>query len=348
MTASRSKNTHPLFPRPPGARKPGLHERGISTPDTPRVRHGYVKGFDGTRLFYSSEGEGIPLVFCYGLVCSSLHWTYQIQHFSKKYRTIWFDYRGHHNSATPKNLKSITLENIARDLNTVLEELHVSDAVFLGHSMGVNVVLEYYRQNPDRVKGLILANGTARPPLENLFKTNLSQLGFDILKKAQGLSPSLLKKLWKLQEKSSLARSMVAFGGFNPHLTPKEDIELYVQQVLAMDPSLLIQLIESYNNYDASAWLPGVEVPTLVIGGETDKMIPLPQQELMAQLIPNSRLEVIRHGSHCPQMDLPELFNLKLEKFLAEINYVPGSSPTTGIASRPKQKHRSPAPATSS
>src|ERR1700757_2356204 len=120
----------PLKPRPPGARK-----RAPSTP--PSATHGYVKSFDGTRLFYSVEGTGKPLLFCYGLVCSSLHWTYQIDHFRKNYQTIWFDYRGHQNSEVPKNLNSLTVQNLARDMGVVLKELGVNEAVVLGHSMGV-------------------------------------------------------------------------------------------------------------------------------------------------------------------------------------------------------------------
>ena len=63
--------------------------------------HGYIRSFDGTRLFYSIEGKGPPLIFCYGLVCSSLHWTYQIEYFRKNYQAIWFDYRGQHRSEEP-------------------------------------------------------------------------------------------------------------------------------------------------------------------------------------------------------------------------------------------------------
>jgi pimeloyl-ACP methyl ester carboxylesterase len=85
----------------------------------------------------------------------------------------------------------------------------------------------------------------------------------------------------------------------------------------------LIQLIENYETYDATAWLHTIQVPTLIIGGEHDNLIPLRQQELMHQLIPKSQLEVISHGSHCPQMDLPDLVNLRIEKFLSEINYAP-------------------------
>lgn len=324
----------PKKPRPRGARKKSFSNREF--PDgRPPVTHGYVKSFDGTKLFYSIEGKGKPLIFCYGLVCSSLHWTYQIEHFQQDYKAIWFDYRGHQNSEAPKNLDSLTLENIASDLGVILDELNIDDAVLLGHSMGVNVVLEFYRQQPKRVAGMVLANGTAQRPLETLFRHNALQAGFKILKKLYEKSPELVSLFWKSQKGNPFARSLVSLGGFNPHLTPKEDIELYIDQVADTDPAILIHLIENYDAYDANAWLHTVQTPTLIISGEQDRLIPIEQQELMHQLIPNSRLEMIRHGSHCPQMDLPDLVNLKIENFLKEINYGLESNPTTEIASQP-------------
>jgi non-heme chloroperoxidase len=322
----------PDKPRPPGARKKSVAERMRSV-DRPPVSHGYVKGFDGTKLFYSTEGRGKPLVFCYGLVCSSLHWTYQIEHFQQTHQAVWFDYRGHQNSEVPKNLKSLTIENIARDLGTVLDELGIQDAVLLGHSMGVNVVLEFYRQQPHRVAGMVLANGTAKRPLENLFRLNVFQAGFQILKKAYQKSPELVSLLWRMGKGNPITRTIVALGGFNPHLTPQADIELYVDQVAEMDPAILIHLIENYDQYDATAWLHTIKAPTLILAGEQDNMTPVEQQELMHQLIPGSRFDVIRHGSHCPQMDLPDLVNLKIEKFLAEINYGSESTRTKENAS---------------
>src|SRR4051812_45873990 len=102
--------TVPTRPRPPGARRQSIADLKKSrSTERPPVTHGYVKSFDGTKLFYSTEGQGLPLVFCYGLVCSSLHWTYQIEHFQQGYRAVWFDYRGHHNSEVPKDLQSLTL-----------------------------------------------------------------------------------------------------------------------------------------------------------------------------------------------------------------------------------------------
>ncbi len=328
----------PTNPRPRGARKKSISERSRSGESSP-VTHGYVKSFDGTKLFYSVEGKGKPLVFCYGLVCSSLHWTYQIEHFQSTHQAIWFDYRGHQNSEVPRNLKSLTLENIARDLGTILDELEVPEAVLLGHSMGVNVVLEFYRQQPNRVAGMILANGTAQRPLESLFRHNMLQAGFQILKKLYHKSPELVSFLWKSQKANPFARTIVSMGGFNPHLTPQADIEMYIDQVIEMDPAILIHLIENYDSYDAAAWLHTVHVPTLILAGEQDKLIPVEQQELMHQLIPNSQLDVVRHGSHCPQMDLPDFVNLKIERFLTQIgwlaNYAGESNLTMENASLP-------------
>ena len=305
----------PLRPRPMGSRLGAEKLR----PEAPTVSHGYFKSFDGTRLFYSSEGQGEPLIFCYGLVCSSLHWTYQISHFSKTHRAIWFDYRGHHNSDAPEDLSSLTIANMARDLRVLVDELGIERPTLLGHSMGVNVVLEFYRQNPDRARALVLANGTPRRPLETLFRVNALQAGFAALKKIHDLSPRLLEWAWKLQDKNPLARSLVAFGGFNPHLTAPEDIELYVKQVAEMDPAILVHLIQNYDTVDATPWLHEIKVPTLILAGHEDHIIPLEQQQLMAQLIPGAKLETIRHGSHCPQMDLPELVNAQIERFLGTL-----------------------------
>jgi pimeloyl-ACP methyl ester carboxylesterase len=318
---STELNSNPLIPRPPGARKK-CYENKLRAPERGPVKHGYFKSFDGTKLFYSMEGNGKPLIFCYGLVCSSLHWTYQIEHFRQTHQAIWFDYRGHQNSEIPSDLNSLTIENIAKDLGLLLDELAVKEAVFLGHSMGVNVVLEFYKQQPERFAGMVLANGTAKRPLETLFNVNAFDAGFKLLRKLYDKSPKLVQLMWKFQKNNPVARTLMGLAGFNPHLTPPEDIELYLNQVADLDPRILMYLIENYDRYDATPWLHSIKTPTLIIAGEKDYAIPLSQQELMYQLIPNSQLEVIQHGSHCPQMDLPELVNLKIENFLLRNKFV--------------------------
>lgn len=306
--------------RPLGSRKKSLNDRSRS-PSPVSTRSGYFRTFDGTKLFYSVEGEGKPVIFCYGLVCSSLHWTYQIEHFRQNYKTIWMDYRGHQNSEAPADYNSLTLESLAKDLKLLLDELKIKDAVLLGHSMGVNVVLEFYRLFPDRVAGLLLANGTPTRPLETLLHSNALIPGFQVLEFLAGKSPTLLKKLWKLQKGNPLVHRMIGMLGFNPHLTAKEDIALYVDQIADLDPKVFLTLIRNYDNYDGSSWLHTVKCPTRIIAGENDLIVPLARQELLHQLIPDSEFEVIRRGSHCPQLDLPDLLNSKIEEFFKKIDY---------------------------
>ncbi len=333
----------PKSPRPRGARKPGLNG-GASSSTEAQITQGYVESFDGTKIFYSAEGSGPPLVFCYGLVCSSLHWTYQIEHFQKTYRSIWVDYRGHQNSEVPTDLSTLTLSSVAKDVLAVLDKLEIKDAVFLGHSMGVNVVLEVLNQQPERVRAMVLANGTPKSPLETLLGGNGAQALFKGLRRAHEAAPHLVERLWKLQKGNPFARLMVTLGGFNPHLTAQDDVQLYIDQVADMNPEVFIRLIANYDESDATSWLHSIRIPTLIIAGEQDRVTPMAQQELLHQLIPGSKMDKIRHGSHCPQMDLPDLVNAKIERFLEEISYASLASRTKGSASPPIEQDRDPAP----
>ncbi|MBI3556758.1 MAG: alpha/beta hydrolase [Deltaproteobacteria bacterium] len=282
------------------------------------MQNGFYKTFDGTRLFYSVEGSGPPLVFCYGLVCSKLHWSYQMDYFKKNYTVIWFDYRGHHRSDAPAKPEALTIDNIAHDIECLMNELHLPKATLLGHSMGVNLVLEFYKRCPNRVEAMVLANGNARGPLETLLRTNFMHMAFPYIYQAYKRHPRLVNLMWKAQGRSKIVPWVVGQLGFNPNLAKSEDIETYVRMLSQMDMIITLQLLKDYETYDATPWLHRIDIPTLIISGENDLIIPREAQEIMHQLIPGSKYELIRNGSHCPQMDIPELINIMIERFLAE------------------------------
>lgn len=288
-----------------------------------KLQNGFFKTFDGTKLFYSVQGEGPPLLFCYGLVCSQLHWSYQMEYFRNRYSVIWFDYRGHHLSDVPKNIESLTISNFAKDVDCLLHELKIPKITILGHSMGVNVALEYYRQNPLKVEALVLANGTPRGPLETCLRTNVLQYVFPHLFEAYKRYPKLSNLLWSAQGRTKIVSWMVGQLGFNPYLSKTSDIEMYVKMVTKMDMIITLQMLKTYEEHNATPWLHEIQVPTLIIAGEKDLITPKESQEIMHQLIPGSRFELIRNGSHCPQMDIPELLNIIIERFLLDIKTAP-------------------------
>jgi pimeloyl-ACP methyl ester carboxylesterase len=281
------------------------------------ARQGYFRSRDGTRLFYREEGplDGPPLLFCYGLVCSKLQWKYQMEHFSHQYRVIYMDYRGHGQSSVPDDPKSVTIEGCARDIIDLLDELKIPKAIVLGHSLGVNIILEVYRMAPQRVKALVLANGTAKDPFETMFHHNFLQVAFPLVHLAHGLAPDILKKFWSSQGTNPINQEFVARVGFNPKYANRSDIDEYLRLTSTVDLPIFLNLLEDFMRYDATHWLHQVKAPTLVLSGEKDLITPAKNQKIFARLIPHSSLYEVSEGSHCPQMEKPKEVNKVLADF---------------------------------
>jgi pimeloyl-ACP methyl ester carboxylesterase len=281
-----------------------------------QTRFGSVTADDGTPIFYCEEGSGPPLVFCYGIACSTLHWTYQIEYFRKHYRCIWFDYRGHRRTPIPLRIQSMSVESAARDLFTVLNHLDVGPAVFLGHSMGASVVLQFAREYPGRVQRMVLANGTAKKPLETLLGGNYLGPAFDLLSKTERMKPDWVNLLWKVQYDIGASRQLLGNLGFNSHASHPGDVQTYTRQIAELPPVVLTQTMNHYQEFDATPWLHELKIPSLVISGDRDLVTPPETQDLMHQLLSDSRMVRVYGGSHCTTLDYPEYVCLLIERFL--------------------------------
>jgi pimeloyl-ACP methyl ester carboxylesterase len=287
--------------------------------DSSVMEQGYFRTRDGVRLYYSAEGpkDAPPLIFCYGLVCSKLQWKYQMDHFRKSHRVYYMDYRGHGQSARPDDASSVTIENLARDLLEFMDEVGIPSATVLGHSLGVNIVLDLYRIAPKRVKALVLANGTPKDPFETMFHHNFLQVAFPAIQMAHGLFPQLLQKFWASQGNNPINQEFIALAGFNPKYAKRDDINEYLRLTSTVDLDIFLNLLGDFMKTDATHWLHEVKAPTLVIAGERDRITPLKNQRVFAQLIPGASLLVVPEGSHCPQMEKADLVSEAIEKFLA-------------------------------
>jgi pimeloyl-ACP methyl ester carboxylesterase len=283
------------------------------------LEQGYFRTRDGVRLYYSAEGpkDGPPLVFCYGLVCSKLQWKYQMEHFRGTHRIYYMDYRGHGQSARPEDATSVTIENLARDLLEFFDEAGIRAATVLGHSLGVNIVLELYRLAPERVKALVLANGTPKDPFETMFHHNFLQVAFPAIRFANGLFPNLLQKFWANQGVNPINQEFVALAGFNPKYAKREDINEYLRLTAEVDLDVFLSLLEDFMKTDATHWLHEVKAHTLVVAGERDLITPPKNQRIFARLIPNAEFALIKEGSHCPQTEKAELVNGIIGQFLS-------------------------------
>lgn len=280
---------------------------------------GYFKSFDGTRIYYEIRGRGQPLILNYGIGCLINHWRHQIKHFSQTHSVIVYDYRAHHRSEIPENHENLTVDALAEDLNGLMHHLEIPTASLWAHSFGAQVLLRFYELYPDHAANLVLINGFAQNPLKGMFGTDLTQSMFQWFKSGYQVLPETLSFLWKVGIQNPLAVQLSALaGGFNLQLTSLKDVEIYARGMASMDINAFLRLFESMIHYDGRPGLQKIRVPTILIGGMKDTVTPPRYQEEMQSHIKGSELYLVPYGTHCSQLDMPDLVNLKIEKFLTK------------------------------
>lgn len=281
---------------------------------------GYYTAFDGTPIYYEVRGKGEPLVFVYGIACVINHWHHQIEFFSRTHKVIAFDIRGHHKSTPIKNTSNLTFEHLAFDLNGLLKHLSIEKAHFVGHSFGVPYLIKTYQQFPEIFKSLTFINGFSRNPLKKVMGLEFVEPFFYFMKEQHSKHPDLWKTLWKNFIDNPLAMQLAALsGGFNLKLTQFKDIEVYSRGVSRLDLPVFFTLFEELLKFDELSNISDISVPTLVIAGDRDFITPVSYQKELSDRIRGSQYELFPYGSHCTQLDFPDLFNYKFESFLKKI-----------------------------
>ena len=119
---------------------------------------------NGIHLAYSDQGRGTTLVFIHAFPLSRAMWDPQVQVFAKEYRVITVDLRGHGESDAP--LWHYTLDQFTDDLNALLSHLSLSQAVFIGLSMGGYILMAFSRKYPEKVKAVVFADTRAHADTE--------------------------------------------------------------------------------------------------------------------------------------------------------------------------------------
>ncbi|MCB9778362.1 MAG: alpha/beta hydrolase [Alphaproteobacteria bacterium] len=295
-------------------------------PPARSLHSGYATADDGTRLFWSAVGSGPPLYCCNGVGVSTFFWKYLERHFSDRYTVVLWDYRGHGRSARKLDgpRRVLTVERHADDLAAVAQAVEeaglcTGPAVVVGHSMGCQVALEFRRRHPERVRGLVLALGTAGRALDTFFDWPHSPKLFratQVLVHAVG--PKVNHTLRPLLE-SPLA-FVVAMKAqlVDPYYTSREDLVPYMAHLASLDFELFIDAVCSLNGHDAWDVLPELGVPLLVIAAENDKFTPMWCSRKMVDETPDAELLVLADASHAALIEQPETINHRLERFFAE------------------------------
>lgn len=285
----------------------------------------YIKTSDNEQIFYQTNFDPKSdlkhekvLVFNYGLVCSNYHWSYQLDYFDQLgYKILIHDYRGHFQSTHTQEISEITFEQISKDLNKIITELNIFRPILIGHSMGVNICLEYAKEHDKEIEKLILISGTMIPVHNIMMNTHLTGSVKPILQDLLKKHPKYVKNFWKYGGWNPLIRKLVHIGGFNKEHVSNEFIEIYLNKLGQLGPELFMQLISQMHEHDILAFSNLIKSKTLIIGGNKDKVIPNFSQRLINSKLKNSELYIIHEGSHVPQVDFPEIINERINYFLS-------------------------------
>lgn len=246
---------------------------------------------NGVKINYVVEGEGPEtIVFIHGLGEYLESWKHQIKFFSKDFKVIALDLRGHGKSGIPK--KKIEIEDFAGDVTGLLNHLGIKKAHFCGLSMGALVVFELYKRHPNYFLSMILvATRPQYPPAQTAALEGMSMetIGEEVATFALAASaPESLRE--------EVAKMIAG--------TPKD---VYLQSAEAT----------SILNY--TDLLPKIKVPTLIIVGDLDIVTPVDSAEILNKDIPGSILKIMRGIGHLPNRENPEEFNSILKEFLDKL-----------------------------
>lgn len=276
----------------------------------------------GVGIYWDEQGHGEPVFLIMGLGYTSHMWYRMRPLLAGQYRTVAFDNRGVGRSDVPPGPYSIAL--MASDAAAVLDAAGISSGHVVGLSMGGMIAQEFALQYPERVRSLIL--GCTAPGGPAAIRAEPEAIE---LLKARNLTPE------------QAAEGAVPFI-YDP-ATPRERIneDLAIRRPWFPRPEGYVAQLQGIPSWEAYSRLPRITAPTLVIHGESDRLVPPANAKLIADRIPGAKLVMIPHASHLFITDQPEAALNAMLGFLAAQSGA-NSAQASSFSTSPSQKETAP------
>ena len=251
---------------------------------------------ENKNIHASDSGQGIDInkdtiVFLHGSGLSHIVWSLAEQFFSSKnYNVLSIDLPGHGNSDGPC-LDSI--EKIADWLEKVFDKLKLKNLILVGHSQGCLEILEYSSRYKERLKKLVFVGGSNKMPVHS-----------DLIELAQSGHSDAVKLMMKWGYEGSKK-----FIGGNP-------VEKIIQSPRDISEILAIDLNACNNYSNGSEAAKVIDLPSMLIFGELDKMVNLEAGKKFSNSIKNSTTHVIKGCGHMIMIEKAFEMREKILEFL--------------------------------
>jgi 3-oxoadipate enol-lactonase len=253
---------------------------------------------DGVKIYWEELGQGAPLLLIMGLGWASYLWHRTRPVVAQRYRTITLDNRGVGRSDIPEGPYPIAV--MASDAAAVLDAAGVESAHIFGISMGGMIAQEFALQYPGRVRSLILGCTTPGGPA------------------SVRAEPEVLQILMSRHENPEEAAKAIGPYIYDAN-TPRERIEedMVIRRKWFPTADAYFAQLQGILAWEAYSRLAQVAAPTLAIHGDSDKLVPPANGNLLAARIPGAKLEIIPHCSHILTTDQPTIVHKLVLDFLS-------------------------------
>jgi pimeloyl-ACP methyl ester carboxylesterase len=265
------------------------------------VRHEHAE------LYYEvyGESEGPVVVFSHGGDTNALSWWQQVPYFAKKYKVLIFDHRGFGRSKCDE-LGYLASSYLVEDLKTIMDDAGLQGAALVCQSMGGLYTLSFALKYPDLVRCLVLGHTPAGLNTPNILNT------------VAGVLQNLQK------EENQQKKPMLPWERNSAFTSSDHSIRFLYQQLQTINVSFsyeeLITAPERMKFWELffnPEKLDGFSIPTLVVAGESDTVLPQALMEGVAGLIPGAELCVLPGVGHYSHFEAPVLYNQVVYDFLS-------------------------------
>lgn len=273
---------------------------------------------DGTRIAFGVSGSGPALMLTNGLTTSTSFWKYLAPIWRQKYTLISWDLPGHGGSGPSETPEGATIEALPAIMLRVLNAAGFEQAVQIGWSVGCQIVLEMYRQNPERVPALVTLFGPAGRALES---TRLPVPGSVLEAIARNRQAPRIVAL--LQRAASLpigpgVAQLLRRAQLIGLQTSDQDLREIMDVFSQLAPKTLPRLALSAQQHSAYDVLESIRVPFLIMAARRDPFMPVDGVAVpMHRAAPGSELVVLETATHAALLDFPDEIARHVEDFLA-------------------------------
>jgi 3-oxoadipate enol-lactonase len=264
---------------------------------------------NGQQLYYEVHGEGEPLFCVAGLSCDTLVWIPQIQAFPAEHRTVIFDNRdaGQSSMADP----GYAIADMARDGLALADELGLESFHLLGVSMGGAIAQEMALQAPGRARTLTLAVTFASSGMHSRKVAEVWGARVRQISREQHVDElMLLNHSEEFYENPDMVAFIRGVMLQNPHPQP---------------PEAFARQLEACSCHETLDRLGSLRMPTYVIGGEYDVLVPIWKQREIASAIPGAKLDVFAGAPHGLSLERAAEFNAAVLGFIRETAAAPAA-----------------------